>query len=306
MSTRIGIDLGTTNSAVAMLYDDGPSLVPRGAMDPIFEPSVVLFDQRSDDWIAGGDADHAVAHAVRSIKRLMGRTHSDAMAQDAERHFGSRSQKLVRLHHDDLQLQLLDDDGSQVAAVWPPEVFAHVLKHLKTRAESALGTTVEAVVTVPAYFADAHRAATLEAARLAGLTVLEPLLDEPTAAALAFSRIVGLAVGEPLLVVDWGGGTLDVTVLVSDGNGFTQVAIDGDLNLGGDDLDLALADQILNRKELSLDLLQDPVNRYTLLKEVRSVKHRLSENAIGTVNCVLKSAWHRRHRDQRARHAGRL
>ena len=165
MSTRIGIDLGTTNSAVAMLYDDGPSLVPRGAMDPIFEPSVVLFDQHREDWIAGGDADHAFAHAVRSIKRLMGRTHSDAMAQEAERHFGSDSQKLVRLHHDDLQLQLLDDDGRQVAAVWPPEVFAHVLKHLKTRAESVLGTDVEAVVTVPAYFADAHRAATLEAAQ---------------------------------------------------------------------------------------------------------------------------------------------
>jgi molecular chaperone DnaK len=287
MSVRIGIDLGTTNSAVAMVYDDGPSLVPRGSMKPIFEPSIVLFDPRTETWTAGVDADHAVAHAIPSIKRLMGRTYSDAISQDAERHFESRSLKLARLHHDDLQLQLVDDQDHRLTAVWPQELSAHILRHLRMRAERELGADVEAVITVPAYFEDPHRAATLEAARLAGLTVLEPLLDEPTAAALAFSRTVGLASGEPLLVVDWGGGTLDVTVLVFDGSGFTQLAIDGDLNLGGDDLDVALVEHMLNRKKLSLDLMQDPVNRYSLLKAVRSAKHSLSANSAAPMTCSL-------------------
>src|SRR5262249_20021146 len=173
------------------------------------------------------------------------------------------------------------------AGAWPQEISAQLLKHLRTLTESALGGDVEAVVTVPAYFEDPHRAATLEAARLGGLKVLEPLLDEPTAAALAFSRIVGLASGEPLLVIDWGGGTLDVTVLISDGASFTELAIDGDLYLGGDDLDEALAKAVLSRKQLSPDLLQDATNRFYLLKAVRLAKHLLSQDTRAAIVCSL-------------------
>jgi molecular chaperone DnaK (HSP70) len=290
MSVRIGIDLGTTNSAVAMVYDDGPMLVPRGSMKPIFEPSVVRFDLASGSgvWTAGEQADQAAGHVIRSIKRLMGRTYSDAMAKDPTRHFANRSLKLGRRHRDDLQLQLFDDHGNHLAAVWPQEISAHILRHLRTRVERELGTDVEAaVVTVPAYFEDSHRAATLDAARLAGLRVLEPLLDEPTAAALAFSSIIGLASGEPLLVVDWGGGTLDITILISDGTSFTELAIDGDLYLGGDDLDVTLAEHVLTRKKLSLDLMQDPANNFRLLKAVQSAKHLLSRDPVASIVCSL-------------------
>src|SRR5262249_15302162 len=107
MSARIGIDLGTTNSAVAMVYDDGPSLVPRGSMKQILEPSVVRFEPASTRvWTAGEEADQPYDHVIRSIKRLMGRTYSEAIAQGAQDRFANRSVKLARRHQDDLQLQL--------------------------------------------------------------------------------------------------------------------------------------------------------------------------------------------------------
>lgn len=290
MSVRIGIDLGTTNSAVAMVYDDGPSLVPRGSLNPVFEPSVarLRLEGGCSDWVVGTQADQGQPRVIRSIKRLMGRTYSSAIAQGADRHFADAWLRLERRHQDDLRLQLLDDHGSQVAAVWPQEISAHILRHLRSRAEHELRTEVEAaVVTVPAYFEDPHRAATLEAARLASLQVLEPLLDEPTAAALAFSRIVGLSAGEPLLVVDWGGGTLDVTVIVGDGSTFTELTIDGDLYLGGDDLDLLLAEHIIERKKLDAGVLQDPASRFALLKAVRNAKHMLSRDRSASVLCMV-------------------
>ena len=284
MGARIGIDLGTTNSAAAMVYDDGPHVVPRGKGGLI--PSVVGFDCENgaknvvvDDQISGC--------FVRSVKRLMGRTFDEAMKEEAGRYLCSSVVALERRHGKDLVVTITGESGD-VQELWPHEISSHILKKVRKQAESELKESIEKVVlTVPAYFEDAHRAATLEAARLAGLDVWEPLLDEPTAAALAFGEMVGLSPGEPLLVVDWGGGTFDVTVLMNDGRDWIQQGIDGDLNLGGDDLDLVLARMVLEMKALPPDLLEDDVSLWYLLRTAQGTKHRLSESEAASFFCAV-------------------
>jgi hypothetical protein len=162
-----------------------------------------------------------------------------------------------------------------------------VLREARAHAERSLGRAIEAAaITVPDYFRDAHRAATLDAARLAGLEVWGDLLDEPSAAALAFAPVVGFRPGEPVLVVDWGGGTLDVTVQMSQGAEWFQAAIDGDLVLGGDDLDLALAAWALERSGLPARVLDDEQNRWMLVHAARQAKELLSSRDEATLACA--------------------
>lgn len=276
---RVGIDLGTTNTVVAMVYDDGPHVVPRGRGRTI--PSVVLYGAGTSAGpgvTVGEEAANAGDAAVRSVKRLMGRTYEEAVAERSLEFFPAEggAVRLVRRGKHDLGLALHGDDGAP-RTVWPYEVGAEILAEAKRHAEAHLGPGIEALVTVPAYFRDPHRAATLDAARKAGLGVVGELLDEPTAAALAFAPRVGLRSGEPVLVVDWGGGTLDVTVLTSDGDEWLQSGIDGDLVLGGDDVDRALALHVVTRAGLGRDVLRDGANRWSLLGQARAVKELLSE-----------------------------
>ncbi len=284
MGARIGIDLGTTNSVAAMVYDNGPHVIPRG--EGLLVPSIVKFEDNG--IVVGKEADQPGGRAVvQSVKRLMGRTFDEAMKEEATKYFCSRGVSLERRHGKDLVVAIEGESGD-VQELWPHEISARILEKVRQDAEAALGTSIEKVVlTVPAYFEDAHRAATLEAARLAGLDVWEPLLDEPTAAALAFGELVGLSAGEPLLVVDWGGGTFDVTVLMNDGRDWVQQGIDGDLSLGGDDLDVALARMILEMKSLPLHLLEDDESRWTLLRTARGTKHRLSESETANFFCTV-------------------
>lgn len=287
MGARIGIDLGTTNSAAAGVYDDGAHIIPRHDSSEALTPSVVFFRWRTgpEDVLVGRDADQQHGRVVRSVKRLMGRTYSDAVREGALHHFPDGDVALVRDAGDDLRIRVADGSGTS-AQFWPHEVSASILRHLRDRAEQGLGTAIEGtVITVPAYFQDPHRQATLEAARLAGLQVIEPLLDEPTAAALAYSQVVGVAPADPLLVVDWGGGTLDVTVILNDGKEWVQLAIDGDLNLGGDDVDRVLVEWLLNRQRIPLSLLNDPVALHKLMATARTAKHRLSASPEGSVAC---------------------
>ncbi len=289
MSVRIGIDLGTTNSAAAMVYDDGPHLIPRAGTDRVFLQSVVWFRWKEGlaDIRVGKDAVQANGRVVRSIKRLMGRTYDAAMSEHAQDHF-MPPLSLERRLANDLRLSIEGNDASR-HSYWPQEICALILKDIKRQAEEKLEVAVDgAVITVPAYFGDSHRAATLDAARRAGIRVLEPLIDEPSAAALAFARVVAVPRAEPLLVVDWGGGTLDVTVLMNDGGAWTQLRIDGDLNLGGDDIDRALAQSVLKRKGHPEEFLEDNETAYPLVNMARTAKELLSSSTSATFICSVR------------------
>jgi molecular chaperone DnaK (HSP70) len=274
-STTIGIDLGTTNTVVAMVYDDGPHVIPRGGGAVI--PSVVRFDRTSAGPPSVGDEADRMPAAIRSIKRLMGRTYEGAIEEGSERFFASdEGGRLVRALAGDLQLEV-SAGWPQPKRFWPHEIQAHILREAKAHAERCLKRPVTgATITVPAYFGDPHREATLDAARLAGLELVGHVLDEPSAAALAFGTIVGFGLHEPILIVDWGGGTLDVTVQVSDGREWQQLAIDGDLTLGGDDIDLLVARLALRKARLEEELLRDAVNQHELRRAARRAKEALS------------------------------
>jgi molecular chaperone DnaK (HSP70) len=283
---RIGIDLGTTNTLAALVYDDGPHVIPRGAGENV--PSVVWFREGAgEDAVVGREADNAGERVVRSVKRLMGRTYSEATGEGAAAYFHD-SVSLLRLGDNDLALELRGDEGPP-RRLWPHEVSARILAHVRRRAESALGVGVEsAVITVPAYFRDPHRSATLDAARAAGLEVLGgDLLDEPSAAALAFAPVVGVAPGEQVLVVDWGGGTFDVTVQSHDGQAWLQRAIDGDLVLGGDDLERDLVGLVVSGNPALRGALHDESVSWPLRRAARQTKEALSERQEAAFTCTV-------------------
>lgn len=278
---RIGIDLGTTNTLAAMTYDDGPHVMPRHQRQ--IKPSVVYFrwEDGENDVVVGDEAVHrGYPRVVRSIKRLIGRTYDEAVKEGAEKYFppSDPSVRLVR-HAGGAACLEIHHPGRKLSRIlWPQEITSHILRSIKAVAESSVGHSIDgAVITVPAYFDHTHRHATLEAARMAGLNVIAPIIDEPTAAALAFGSIVGIEPGEPVLVVDWGGGTLDVTLQVSDGRDWTQLAIGGKLTLGGDDIDHALARAILERSKAPESVLDHPESTHHLFAAVRKLKHGLSE-----------------------------
>lgn len=277
--SAVGIDLGTTNTVVAMVYDDGPHVVPRGT--PRLIPSVVGFERGTAGvpTVVGEKADRMGAGfaAVRSIKRLMGRRYEQAIEDGSEDFFRSPTTgRLVEALAGDLQVEV-NPGWTEARRFWPYEISASILREAKAHAERCLKRPVtEAAITVPAYFGDPHREATLDAARLAGLEIVGPLLDEPSAATLAFAGALGFGLDEPVLVVDWGGGTLDVTVQVSDGAQWQQLAIDGELTLGGDDLDLRVARMALRKAGLPESLLDDSANRHELRGKARAAKEILS------------------------------
>lgn len=284
MNARIGIDLGTTNSLAAIVSDMGPQVIGAHLPNPCVMPSVVSFEVGKKDGVTkvGVEADRELSHRrIRSIKRLMGRTYETAVAEGAAIHFDWSL--IQRGYGNDLLLKIGNADNGY-RDYRPHDISAMILKSLFEKASRTLGAPIEgAVITVPAYFGDTHRAATLMAARDAGISVIEPLLDEPTAAALAFGRLVGLASGEPLLVVDWGGGTLDITVLIKDAVQWVQLKIDGDLNLGGDDIDNELLEMILTAKNLPEDIRNDPQNIDLLRRDTQLAKHVLSSGSEATI-----------------------
>ncbi|HVJ21872.1 MAG TPA: Fe-S protein assembly chaperone HscA [Polyangiaceae bacterium] len=265
--TAIGIDLGTTNSIVAYLRDDRP-LALTTCDGTALLPSVVYFAEGS---VTVGRS--AQAHATRephkviaSAKRFMGRG-----ADDAEtRRLGSyrfaapatpEESKVVRF-----------DVGAR--SVTPIEVSAEILKSLKRSAEDQLTKVGGAVITVPAYFDDAQRQATKDAGRLAGLDVLR-LLNEPTAAALAYGlekRQNGL-----FAVYDLGGGTFDVTILMLEDGIFQVKSTGGDSALGGDDMDRAIAEKMLEAMDALTPETRTPEVVSLVLDAARQAKHALTE-----------------------------
>jgi molecular chaperone DnaK len=231
----IGIDLGTTNSLVAVLEEHGPRVLADPETGERLLPSAVAF--LPDGSVVVGAAARALAperphDTVLSVKRFMGLGLEHVTADDRARYrFVEESLEAVRF-------RVAPD-----RVVSPPEVSAYVLRELRRRAERVLGDEVrQAVITVPAYFNDSQRQATRDAGRLAGLEVLR-LVNEPTAASLAY----GLDKGDEgvIAVYDLGGGTFDISVLKLRGGIFEVLATAGDTRLGGDDFDTRLADVIL-------------------------------------------------------------
>ncbi len=281
----VGIDLGTTNSLIAVVED----ATPRCLLDKdgaALLPSVVSY-RRSLPPLVGNEArERAVAaphDTIASVKRFMGRGPKDVEKEGTARRFlqyrfapeSSDSPGVVRL---------LVESDSGPRPVTPTEVSAEILRTLRQRAEAELGGELEgAVITVPAYFDDAQRQATKDAGRVAGLNVLR-LLNEPTAAALAYG--LDKKKQGKFAVYDLGGGTFDISILDLCDGIFTVMATAGDTALGGDDMEQALAELLLAKhprsEAISNELAHDPGRARSLITEVRELKHYLTDHESAT------------------------
>jgi len=267
----VGIDLGTTNSLIAFMQGDTPTVIPGEDGSPIV-PSVVAFDQDTANGFSVGNAARNVlltnsANAVYSVKRLMGRDLTDVEPE----------LKLFPFHlADGLQPGEVLKLNVGGLTLTPPEISAYILLQLKKNAERFFGHEVtKAVITVPAYFNDAQRQATKDAGRIAGLEVLR-LVNEPTAAALAYGldkKRDGI-----IAVYDFGGGTFDISILKLHEGIFEVIATGGDTHLGGDDIDNMLIsiaiDDIAGME--GLDVRSNPEIIQRIRKAIIDVKIRLS------------------------------
>jgi molecular chaperone DnaK len=276
MSNVIGIDLGTTNSCVAIV-EASPSgkidvkIIPN-AEGARTTPSIVGFTASGERLVGQPAKRQAVTNAtntVYAVKRLIGRKFRDA---EVQRQVQRSPYKIIEAPNGDAWINVSGKDMS------PPEISAMVLTRMKEIAEAYLGETVtEAVITVPAYFDDAQRQATRDAGKIAGLNVRR-IINEPTAAAIAYGLDKKNA--ERIAVYDLGGGTFDISILeISDGV-FSVKATNGDTYLGGEDFDLRLVDAIAEafQKENNVDLKKDRMALQRLKEAAEQAKHELSSS----------------------------
>ncbi len=277
----IGIDLGTTNSVVAVLDGGKPEVIvnQEGARTT---PSVVGFTKdgtRLVGQVAKRQAVTNPTNTVGSVKRFMGRKHTEVVSET-----GRMSYAVDASPNGDVRIKA---QGKQYS---PPEVSAMVLQKLKQAAEDALAQPVtDAVITVPAYFNDAQRQATKDAGRIAGLNVLR-IINEPTAAALAYG--LDTKKDELIAVYDFGGGTFDISILEV-GEGVVEVkSTNGDTHLGGDDLDTRVIDWIVGEfnKSDGIDLSNDPMARQRLKEAAEKAKIELSSAAETEINLPFITA----------------
>jgi len=283
MGKIIGIDLGTTNSCVAVVEGVSASGVPEVKVIPNAEgarttPSVVGFaasGERLVGQVARRQASANPQNTVYAVKRLMGqRFDSDV----GKRQAAAVPYRVVAHANGDAWVEV---QGKQLS---PPEVSSHVLTTMKQIAETYLGEPVtEAVITVPAYFDDAQRQATKDAGRIAGLEV-KRILNEPTAAALAYG--LDRHEHEIIAVYDLGGGTFDISILELSGGVFSVKATGGDTHLGGEDFDQRIIDKLASEfeKEHALDLRKDRMALQRLKEAAEKAKHELSSSLETSVN----------------------
>ena len=280
----IGIDLGTTNSLAATVFDQaGPEVIAEPGQTPII-PSVLTI--REGKWLVGQEALirslQNPTQTLHSIKRLMGRSLEEIPAEEQAQlpyqlRSGERGQVLV----------CLDEQ-----AFTPQEISAEILKAVKYRAETILGETLQkAVITVPAYFDDVQRQATRDAARLAGLEAVR-ILNEPTAAAIAYG--LDERKDGKIAVYDLGGGTFDISLLQLTGKIFKVVATNGDTRLGGDDFDQAIVGELTLRiqQEFTDAELHSPLARQVLRQTAETIKIGLSQsNEIEYTISIEDQSW---------------
>jgi molecular chaperone DnaK len=283
MSKVIGIDLGTTNSCVAVMDGDSAKVI-ENAEGMRTTPSVVAFSEDGERLIGQPAKRQAVTnpdHTFFAIKRLIGRTMADPTVKKDK---DMVPYAIVEGTHGDAWVQGRDKTYS------PSEISAFILQKMKETAENYLGEKVEkAVITVPAYFNDAQRQATKDAGKIAGLEVLR-IINEPTAAALAY----GLDKGDnrTIVVYDLGGGTFDVSVLEIGDGVFEVKATNGDTFLGGEDFDLRIVEYLASefKKEQGIDLRKDKLALQRLREEAEKAKKELSSAASYEVNLPFITA----------------
>src|SRR5262245_40829241 len=267
MSKIIGIDLGTTNSVVAVM-EGGEPVVIANQEGGRTTPSVVAFakgGERLVGQIAKWQAVTNAENTIYSIKRFMGRKYDEVNEE-----MKMVPYKVTRSSNSDARVEIMGKEYS------PPEISAMILQKLKSAAEDYLGQKVDkAVITVPAYFNDAQRQATKDAGRIAGLEVLR-IINEPTAAALAYG--LDKKKDETIAVYDFGGGTFDISILEV-GEGVVEVkATNGDTHLGGDNLDQRIIDWLVDefKKDQGIDLSKDKMALQRLKEAAEKAKMELS------------------------------
>ena len=267
MSKIIGIDLGTTNSVVAVM-EGGEPVVIANQEGGRTTPSVVAFTKSSERLVGQVAKRQAVTNAentIYSIKRFMGRRYDEVNEE-----MKMVAYKVTRISNGDARVEI---NGKEFS---PPEISAMILQKWKSAAEDYLGQKVDrAVITVPAYFNDSQRQATKDAGRIAGLEVLR-IINEPTAAALAYG--LDKKKDETIAVYDFGGGTFDISILEV-GEGVVEVkATNGDTHLGGDNIDQRIIDWIIDefRKDQGIDLSKDKMALQRLREAAEKAKMELS------------------------------
>ncbi|MFY8222947.1 MAG: molecular chaperone DnaK [Pirellulales bacterium] len=277
----IGIDLGTTNSVVAVMEGKEPKVIANKEGNRL-TPSVVAFNDKGETLVGDIARRQAVTNPKRtiySIKRFMGRRHNEVAGEEKMVPY-----EVVGGPEDYVKVKA----GDQTCT--PPEVSAKVLRSLKESAESYLGHKVnKAVITVPAYFNDAQRQATKDAGQIAGLEVMR-IINEPTAAALAYG--LEKKAQEKIVVFDLGGGTFDVSVLeVADGV-FRVISTNGDTHLGGDDFDQTLINHVADqfKKEQGIDLRKDTMALQRLQEACEKAKKELSSAQSTDINLPFITA----------------
>jgi len=277
MGKIIGIDLGTTNSCVAIMDGKTPKVV-ENAEGVRTTPSVVAILDDGERLVGQSAKRQSVtnpANTFYAIKRLIGRQFDDPMVVKDK---GMVPYEIVKGPNGDAWVRANGKDYS------PQQISAFILQKMKEAAEANLGETVDqAVITVPAYFNDAQRQATKDAGKIAGLEVLR-IINEPTAAALAYG--IGLKDGKKIAVYDLGGGTFDVSIMEIEDGVFDVKATNGDTFLGGEDFDLRIVDYLIDefKKETSLDLRQDKLALQRLREEAEKAKKELSSVLQYSVN----------------------
>ncbi|MBD8168274.1 molecular chaperone DnaK [Erwinia persicina] len=282
MGKIIGIDLGTTNSCVAIM-DGGKARVLENAEGDRTTPSIIAYTQDGETLVGQPAKRQAVTNpqnTLFAIKRLIGRRFQD---EEVQRDLKIMPFKIVGADNGDAWL---DVKGQRVA---PPQISAEVLKKMKKTAEDYLGEPVtEAVITVPAYFNDAQRQATKDAGRIAGLEV-KRIINEPTAAALAYGLDKGQG-NRTIAVYDLGGGTFDISIIeideVDGEKTFEVLATNGDTHLGGEDFDSRMINYLVAefKKDQGIDLHNDPLAMQRLKEAAEKAKIELSSAQQTDVN----------------------
>jgi molecular chaperone DnaK len=281
MSKVIGIDLGTTNSCVAVMEGGEPVVIPN-AEGARTTPSIVAFTKTGERLVGQAAKRQAVTNpknTVYSIKRFMGRKYDEVSHEIALVPY-----EVIRAKNGDAQVKIGNDVYS------PPEISSMILGKLKADAEAFLGTTItQAVITVPAYFNDSQRQATKDAGKIAGLEVLR-IINEPTAASLAYG--LDKKKDEKIAVYDLGGGTFDISILDIGDGVFEVKATNGDTHLGGDDFDQKVIEWLVSefKKENGIDLTKDPMALQRLKEAAEKAKCELSSAQQTEINLPFITA----------------
>ena len=281
MGKIIGIDLGTTNSVVAVMEGGDPKVIENSEGDRT-TPSVVAYKDDGERLVGAPAKRQAITNpenTIASIKRFMGRFYDEVEDEIEEVPY-----KIVRGENDTARVEIGDRKYT------PQEISAMVLQKLKQTAEDYLGEEVtDAVITVPAYFNDAQRKATVEAGQIAGLNV-ERIINEPTAASLAYG--LDDESDQVIAVYDLGGGTFDISILELGDGVFEVNATYGDTHLGGDNFDKRLIDHIADEfeKDKGIDLREDPMALQRLKEAAEKAKIELSSSKTTTINLPFVTA----------------